>query len=448
MRRSLAAATTTALLLALGCTPGGEPAPLSREWQLTYSGAATTAGRGQGSSSMILEGARLCPTIACDDRCLQQWEDKLEEFESEYGHPCQVCPEEADDVADCFVQGAEGAGTLDEEGCLTLEGSGTLAWTFAAQPCPLNALGWLPVDDAFSFESAAATDVRAVPDWWIEELLLQDTPALSVVVDPDDLAARWMREEGETLFLLDGTTIPLELRSPEDEKVRWTREWSFEGTASQRESGSGLEVTLGPHRFEVADVVAVERTRATSLEVLVVYAADSSDGEVRNGTPLGLRALLRDDAGEPVFGAPVQWRLRSGSPLAMTTMEAAFSGTEAPPGVLTTSGWVFVSDSCETLNELSRLWRRTTVEASFDGLVATRELAWSMPESAVGERDDEWQPPAACHQPEGACACSAVRTTRAHSWPGLGALFTLLALLRRGRTARLRPRATWRAPQA
>ncbi len=324
----------------------------------------------------FLAGSELCPTLKI------QHGDELPE--GEYV------------ATDCFAQSFEGpVGQAGE--CLQFTEPGTVDWTFTPQECPGNAYGYTPAPDHVAIEVVAAENVEGSLPMRLEELvesLVEDNPAVRL-----DGGEDWKLADDEPLRLVANQRFAVSpmLRTA-DGAVAW-REGELNAETgvvtfpletkgawdlvANEGASSALTLAVDGGEFEVGTVEGVPESAVASIEIAVLYV-DAEDGI---SMPYGARAVLRDQDGNLVFGAPVEWR------------HSALRLMTGPDAGLPGADYVMFADECSdpgtTFGE-----QRATLRASVGLVSDVVELVWTPRLEAAPEegwtKHEDCQPPTVC----------------------------------------------------
>lgn len=347
-----------------------------------------------------------------------------------------LCPDEVTDLAtsstvdQCYTFG----GALEvwdaTNGCLSGSAPGAASLLLTAVPCEVDGAAFTAEDDTLTVEIVDPASLTASVHWLEEDALLPDI-SLAVPIPTGTFPA-----DGEPLRVASYSTMALtpELRrSVDDERVGWS-----EDQLSAMVDGPAVHASLddgGRIRIEVADGanadVSVTLTGAgtwllTHIEadpgpytLESVYSAVLA-GDDGHSQPMGARAVVRNSAGDLVFGAPVTWS---------SDVLSVSAGVDAG---LPSADYAGLADECRDPNALSGE-QRATLTASLDDQSISAEVAWN---PAPGD-GDVWTAPDGCEDENSndkltpSCGCAAGRGDEG----ALGVILALglVALGRRGR---------------
>lgn len=321
------------IVLAGGCVEssrGCDPGWRSEEDQLLFNDATIISGA-EGyfqNTGPLLVGTVICPRIDC----------VRPEIEDEDNPPLDLCPANADETKSnpallaCFDQEVFGANQVG--GCLVFDTPGTAVWSFTPRSCEAMAGGFSPFPDEVTFDVVPAESVKAWfrPDadlWALDNLVAG--PGESFPTDA-------VREPGDAVKLLGGQTVrlPVVLESPYGDVGWQTRHPEAFGNATVASidveavtgdapevlltSDGALEIVIEPGAranltlsteaadFALGQIIGVSADDIESLQLVVGYA----EGDDAPPSPAGARAILRDDDGDPVYGARIEWEVVEG----------------------------------------------------------------------------------------------------------------------------------------
>jgi uncharacterized protein (TIGR03382 family) len=316
-----------------------------------------------------------------------------------------------------------------------------MSWAFEPVACAENAEGWALEADQLSFVGVAASEAEARIELPYEETLrdlvagdqipsYRTTDASGGV--PGDVAPA----DGEPYRILVGgeAQIFVVLEDNGGAAVMWPKtatvrlladeggvpeQASIDGSAaivSPEAVGAGsVTLEVGETLFEAGTWEAVEASEAASIEIIV---AIGEDGEAVG--PVAARAVVRDEAGNPLFGAPVEWGVAKGGELSVEPM-VDNEGRGDRSYVNLDGGRCLAPDEREGDHE-------AVLQARFGKLHDEVELQWH--NLAPEDPDQEWSRPAECLEPVKACGCDSSGGL-APGWALVGALGWLVR--RRGR---------------
>ncbi|MEZ4239596.1 MAG: hypothetical protein R3F59_26255 [Myxococcota bacterium] len=309
----------------------------------------------------MLRGTRTCPAVQCTTGC---------------GLPMPQ-------LLSCYDLGVAGPGSLGVGPCFTFDSQGAVTWTFTPRACAVA--GFDPVPDTITFPvvTAATVSPSVVEYEGLAEAFLHPDPAIG------HFPPRWRHVPQErwqlagpfqfTVALLRATDLSTVGFSLADQAL--DVEGSPEVTAVTR--GRAIEVTAPPGRqaslqfrvgaatwqAPVARVIGVSPDDAASLQVVVGYF-EASDGDL---LPAGARAIVRDDAGDLVWGAPVVWSLDAGL--------LALDGSGMPGADYVQLSGACVDPATDAGHHDALL--RATLQTAGGTLTATAPLSWdSTPDPA------------------------------------------------------------------
>lgn len=327
-------------------------------------------------------------------------------------------------VTECYTFAGD---TWDTDArCLTADVAGEVTLRLRPQGCD----GYDA--DTLTVEVVEVERVSASVQW-LEELarepgvLLAEPVPEGLVPDPYD-----------PILVAPGATLVLtpELRDRDDRRVGWSDpglgvDWAGGGVEAEVVTGrsgvSGqvqvaveadayavLAVSTGAGaRWYFATVEAA--TPPFTLDAVIPAVLVSEDG---SSQPLGARAVVRDAAGDIVFGAPVTWR---------SDVFALGSGVDDG---LPSSDYAAVTDNCRDPSTLHGEQTAVLV-ATLDGIDLAASLVWTPPAAA----GDDWTRPAACADADAAAEATGCGCASGGAGPGgaVAGMASLLALSTRRR---------------
>ncbi len=327
---------------------------------------------------------------------------------------------QAGSLAACFEPGAAGAASLNDEGCLVIDGPGEAAWTFTAQTCAVPTPDGSPwIDDEVVFTGVSLSSVTASLDHWPERLITEAEQAAPETVD-GEVPTDWVPAPGEPLQVVEGAafTLPLALRHADfEDAVAWdpaamtvrVGDQELEPVAPGRfafgEHAGPLTAEIDGQSFALGQIELVPSSAVASLELVTSNVDNDTTSQ-----PLAARAIARDADGALVFGAPIAWDLARGQ----VALE--------PGGTLPGEDYTWVRDACED-GAVGK--RGATVRARLGELTATAAMRWDLGDEAISLSTG---PDPMC---EASCGC----TSASRSPAALGWIAAAVALLRRRRDA-------------
>jgi len=375
----------------------------TEEGQLTFQTPGLHVGGSGGFANQVgvLEGTPIC--TECTKAQLTLAEGDVADFscgdDSEY------------DALACFDQDVE-AGHLDGDGCVNGDGSGAVTWTFTPTDCALAELGVELLPDQVEFRFVDPEVVEGGVDQWLEVAATELYEA-GLLAQPDgsgfDESLR--NPDGEPFRVVAGEPFVFRVRLIEEtsgEPVAWaSQDGSIEVNTTAGDQVSVIEIgtgfaelaipegseaeiglTVGERTWSAGRVVGVP---PSTVDSLVVVGAVYAEGQEGAGTPYAARAVLRDDQGRPVYGAPVTWKVIGG--------ELALSqGFLDLPG----ADYVELGDACIDPADTSP--RSMSLKASYRGMSDRVEFSWDPPEPEEAPNSEGWQPHESC---SGGCSCRA-----------------------------------------
>lgn len=386
--------------------------------------------QGKQQDEPLLVGTRWCPAFhMCE------------------GDKCGESP--ADLVADCFSPRVEGPGQADGL-CLEVTGGGALVWRFDPSPCEHPGL-FFP--EELRLQAVAADQVRGRLGSYLDALALDylspetgssfppglvrpaDAPVLKLAADqPVHLAVNLWAGERRVAWSPEQASLEVEvLRGAAPIAALDVRAT----IAVQAPAGSeaALFLVVGASRVALGQIRGVPSAAFRALEAVVAY--DANFGEVAGSRiPSGVRAVVRDDEGDLVYGAAAEWEVLAGSfPLMPADLIAEGKNLD----------YIMLNDG--SVEDGESTWCFPTPNngtRSFTGRIAARvgdlraevDLAWTY--RASRDRDGPFKslrPGANCQGPGfpeiGACACTGA--------PPQAPPLALLAVLALATTRRRRP---------
>ncbi len=399
-------------------------------------GLATTTGAqaGDWSGGPVLVGEVTCPRLAC------------------LSQDCDARAPEDGGVAACFAHTVTGA-TL-ASGCLTFDTAGQVVWALEPIACqPDVDAGVALVGDRFVFQAVSAGDVvteRRLPMEELAAAFLADGGVIAVPEVPGDLAAPrdelriveggfatpsavLVAVESGAVVAVEGDSLVVEDVAPTPEAVRVSNGWLVDADPG---ATAMLRLQTNAASFDVASIQGVPLSAAASMTLYAFYW--SSPDAPGSTAPAGVHALVRDGAGRPLDGAPVEWTLVQGD-VALSDSLLGLAGGAAPEGNVHRAPWLLVSDACRppsarvgTASALLRarlgdlqqdLWLTWTLVPDLD-----RDNPWlGLPSTAAVDDEGFTRDPACLPAP--ACGCAAAQGTRRAPLTGACVLLVLAALL-------------------
>ncbi|MCB9762966.1 MAG: hypothetical protein H6739_24405 [Alphaproteobacteria bacterium] len=317
---------------------------------------------GFANEGPILAGTRMCVIQECEEDC---W----------YFEELPVDP--------CFEDHLSGPATFDADGCVVFDEPGEVTWTFLPQECHATSQGYGPDTDRVSFTAVDPAETTAMlypwPEVTVDEGVAEGWIRLQ---DPDGVHDRWSRADGEPLRVYAGGSVELPLRvlgADGETLVGWNFrqvEVVPDGQGitiipAEEEGWIRVEVSAGADAvlrmthasasWELLRVVAVPPSEVASLSLAAAYTVDP-DHFMEPG-PLGVRAVVADADGAPIFGAPVTWSARWGD----VALEAG--------GGLPGEDYRWVRDACRPPSKRYGS-RSVVVRAALDGQTADMKMSW------------------------------------------------------------------------
>lgn len=348
-----------------------------------------------------------------------------------------LCPDTLTDVATnatvtaCYVIEADNAWQT-AGACYTAATPGPAVLSLTAQACTVNDAAFTAADDTLTVEVVGETEIDARLQW-LEEVANDPSLTLTTPVPTDTVPA-----DGAPIHVATGATMLLapELRRASDDAIVG---WTAVG-ASAQVAGDGVQVSPAADDESDIQIVVAAGADATVTWTLAsgatwpladvvaddgpytldqVYAAvlEDTDGY---SAPLGARAVIRNAAGDVVFGSDVTW-----------TSDLL----HLAPGVensMPSSDYVGISDDCRDPNTLSGEQHASLTATMPDGATSRIDIVWT---PAPGD-GTAWTAPPQCLDDTGNgtgepdCGCA---STTGGSIGAL-ALVAVLASARRRRT--------------
>jgi hypothetical protein len=314
-----------------------------------------------GETAPVLEGTETCPLLLCLGDCPQQ-ADALECFSVVAGEGMEI-------VGSCWQFPAPGPARVD----------------FLTQPCAANDEGYSPVDDGLSFQIVSAAEVEArTTD--LEALVAAFLSPGPHGAFPDD----WGQPEGEPWQIVEGQLFRLmPMLMLGGQEVAWTLEQGGGSAVSAAgatpllsyaprelsvivEEGAEAEIffEVAEHSWPLAQVVGVSSDSPASLELVAAYFVDPETGGTE---PVGARAVVRDAQGQLVWGSPIVWTLQQG-----------VLAVGEPFVTVPSADYLLLDDNCVPPSQNAGT-HTALLSASVDGLTATIELEWTVPEGLTDE---------------------------------------------------------------
>ncbi len=253
----------------------------------------------------LLVGTRWCPETMCE-------------------LPSSICyPEET--LFDCHEASVTGPAEVDGT-CLRVTGAGAIVWQFLATPCdrPESKPLLDPDDEEVHLRGVTADEVQGtiLPFFDREGSVLVSadrspgtipTPAddepLKLVADApvhlainlhatDGRLVAWNHAAAEIVYTQTTGPTPMVVINPDA---------SIDVTMAKG-SASTLALAYAGHQIPLRRLEAVAVDDLQQIEVLVGFQMSEA------GTyPTAARAIVRDSAGDLVYGAPVTWSVTAGS---------------------------------------------------------------------------------------------------------------------------------------
>lgn len=312
------------------------------------------------SGDPVVEGSAFCSEVL-------QW----------YEGPERTCvaisaaPEEWFDP--CWQRRVEGPAQETGDGCLQLRGPGDVTWSFEPRECELDVETPEFGPDALSFDVRPFASMQARMLWWFEERAESLASPGPEPAFPDD----WLDPLGAEIRVAGfGEFWPtLALREPGvSEAVAYTHGTvcgealdgdpvftsdALFGTSVQLSPGerARLDLELPAGTVEGPTVVGVQESEVASFSLVAAYEP-ARDGAPW-GSPLGVRAVLRDSDGGLLRGASMQWDVRGDAELSQASGDVLILGTSCTPA------------------EAGSGDQSATVVAGIAGLEQTLELRWA-----------------------------------------------------------------------
>ncbi len=412
----------TALFSGLVC--GCDPTFYSEGEEWRFSDVALVSGAHSGfhNTESLLPDTPLCPTM--------DWQGSL--------------PEEFDEawiVENCIEQSLEGPASFeqrDELTCAMMESAGEVVWRFDAIDCEAEWPTDPPVSDRLVLQVADPASVTAEVHQWFEEMAMDGLETVPAGAITEEL----LIVQGEPFRLIEDSAVTFFVRLWDPEKQQPVAWRGDEGEVyantlagdvqlqplSEEEPGwirlslaagaeAALFINVNGEAWEAARLVGVSAEEADSLELVATLLAADDEGAAM---PVAARAVVRDAQGNPLFGAPVDWKVRKGR-LAVTTDPNDGANLPGPD-------YAGLSHACYPPSELGGEFS-VVLKASYEGTSDKVELSWTYPDD--GGSDEDWVEPEECM---GSCRGCATQGTEnpGMAWLLLGGL-GLAARRRRGR---------------
>ncbi len=333
----------------------------------------------------------------------------------------------------CYVQSLT-SGSFDDEGCATFPEPGDVRWEFEAGACEFGDVA----SDGVTLHVVDPTAVTFALDPGYEALVEQ---AIADGTARGDIPDDWTHEDGTPWrVFVDGYLVIYPRGSLDDVNVAWRNEadvWTFESLAGDvptwtavtavgaaalaptAGSDTNFGLAFGGTAFPLGEIVGVDPEDAASLDLVVIYTVSESEPTVT--TPAYSRTIVRDVAGELVYGANVVWEVDAGLGVGPGGGDGHF--TFGPDYA------VLVAPCIE--EHAIGFPQTATLTVTYSGLSASETLRWTPGDDDVcpteALADDVTQPGCGCASPLA---------------PGASAVgFALVALgAARRRTGRRRPR--------
>lgn len=334
---------------------------------------------------LVVAGTRLCPVLSC-----------------------KTCPEGQDCSAAPIA--ADGPLTADGDGCWLTDTPGDVVWTVGA---PCIAPGLEP--DRAGMRVVALADVTprvrsdddVAVDFYVANGLATATGAAFRPDPPSPLRVLAGAQVAFFVELVESATGDAVAR--DRGAVTWTTDAgrppvTYPGDRVELVTFPGTAATpsfeLDDRTWPLGPVLGVDRSEAATLEL----AAATNDGG-----PALARAIVRDAAGQPLYGAAVTWSVDK---------HALALGARNP-----NPDYVDLADACRPPEDRGGA-RKATVRARWRDLEAALTLRWT---GTPGDPDPSWQPDETC---DAGCGCRTADPTGALLAP------PLLLLRRRRRPTR------------
>ena len=363
---------------------GCDPEVYSENHELRFVAPELQSRRSFSSGDRALQGSRVCMT--------------LDGYRTDEGVPRGELPAFAyasqDDLHACYDERVVGSATLDADGCIRLDASGTASLELSRRECSIE---FPSGDDRVAFEVVTIDDVsgafrESVPfgDVTLEDLIgsridvvVPELDAPGVVPALGDPLYVLESEESvaavvvagaplSTVAVTDASAVATAragspLFDAEDEP---TTHLSFAAHA-----GDIFEVALQlpGGELEIGEVHVVAESTIASLE-LYPSMARLAGTDVFYG--LGASAFARDADGNVLRGAAAWWRMLSGEGL-LDTYDLDGDGVDDP------SSSASIDDECVGARRGEE--RSATLGARLGDLVATVDVEWTCVEDHVGD---------------------------------------------------------------
>jgi MYXO-CTERM domain-containing protein len=298
------------------------------------------------------------------------------------------------DVTDCYAISGDPGAWAESGGRFTSLAAGAAPLTLAAQACTVNGGSFTATDDTLALAAIDPADATAGVRWL--EDVAQDPSVHLVDPVPDGLVPG----TDEPIRVVSGGTLAItpEWRAADGTLVGWSD--AALGTSAE---GSGMDAEI--YRADVDSTGVIRVDVASGADAIVHALLDGSGdwpvahvvgddggpytldsvvvavvvGDDGTSAPLGARAVVRNAAGELVFGADVVWS----SDVLQTT-----SGVETG---LPSADYVTLADACRDPSSLEGE-QHATLTATLDGQAVSADVVWT---PAPGD-GTEWVMPASC----------------------------------------------------
>lgn len=269
----------------------------------------------------------------------------------------------------------------------TFDTPGPVTLNLEPKACGLAASAPQPSPDAVRFDVVAPEDVEGVTPMLPESY----TEGPYVYVDAPE---GWLREDSAPWRLVSGQafelTASLRKRGSGTILAHPAGTWRLDGASEVQPSGdTSMSATVfarGSGRqtlsyqtvagsFPVASLDVVAHPTVARMELAVGWSAGGAD-PTRSGGSFFVRAVLWDEEGNLIFGAPVHW-----SADRMVAVAGPQPAVLAPwlPG----ADYLYLKDLCRDPSAEHGA-ATATVRASYGGQHAAKRLRWIVPEPEEG----------------------------------------------------------------